>query len=113
MEWKAPPRQNEPVSEQWAKAAEKWAALNAAADLLEESKSAYLSQRMAALGDMPVSKAELAVKSSADWSDYIKKMVRAREQANLAKIEAEFLKMRFSEWQASDANNRQQMRMAS
>jgi hypothetical protein len=102
---------NIPVSEQWYHAARKWADMNAAADMLEEGKSAYLSQRMAALGDMPVSKAELAVKSSPDWSGYIKKMVRAREQSNLAKIEMEFLRMKFGEWNAADANNRQQMRM--
>ena len=106
-------RPNIPVSEQWYHAARKWADMNAAADMLEEGKSAYLSQRMAALGDMPVSKAELAVKSSADWSDYIKKMVRAREQANLAKIEMEFMRMRFSETMSSDATERQQLRMAS
>lgn len=105
-------RPNIPISEQWHRAATKWADLNAAADMLEEGKSAYLSQRMAALGDMPVSKAELAVKSSEDWASYVKKMVKARQQANLAKIEAEILKMRFTEWQAADANNRQQMRMA-
>ena len=104
-------RHNLPLSEQWYHAATRWAALQAAADMLEDGKSAYLSQKMAALGDMPVSKAELAVKSSAEWADYIKKSVRAREQSNLAKIEAEFLKMRFTEWQATDANARQEMRM--
>ena len=105
------PRPNVLPSEAWYNAATRWASLQAAADMLEEGKSAYLSQRMAALGDMPVSKAELAVKSSADWSDYIKKMVRAREQANLAKIEAEFLKMKFSEWMAHDANARTEARL--
>jgi hypothetical protein len=51
------------------------------------------------------------VKASPEWADYIKKMVRAREQANLARIEAEFLKMRFTEWQSQDANQRQELRM--
>jgi hypothetical protein len=85
--------------------------LNAAADMLEEGKSAFLSQKMIRLGDVPVSRAELTVKASLEWADYIKKMVRAREQANLARIEAEFLKMRFTEWQAQDANQRQELRM--
>jgi hypothetical protein len=85
--------------------------LNAAADMLEEGKSAFLSQKMIRLGDVPVSRAELTVKASPEWADYIKKMVRAREQANLARIEAEFLKMRFTEWQAQDANQRQELRM--
>ena len=66
---------------------------------------------MIRLGDVPVSRAELTVKASPEWADYIKKMVRAREQANLARIEAEFLKMRFTEWQAQDANQRQELRM--
>ncbi len=98
-------------SEQWHEAARRWVSLQSAAEMLEEGKSAYLSQRMAALGDMPVSRAEQQVKASADWSDYIKKMVRAREQANLAKIEAEFLKMKFSEWMAQDANARTEARL--
>jgi hypothetical protein len=79
--------------------------------MLEEGKSAFLSQKMIRLGDVPVSRAELTVKASPEWADYIKKMVRAREQANLARIEAEFLKMRFTEWQAQDANQRQELRM--
>jgi hypothetical protein len=66
---------------------------------------------MIRLGDVPVSRAELTVKASPEWADYIKKMVRAREQANLARIEAEFLKMRFTEWQSQDANQRQELRM--
>ena len=105
------PRPNVSPSEAWYNAATRWASLQAAADMLEDGKSAYLSQRMAALGDMPVSKAELAVKSSPEWADYIKKSVRAREQANLAKIEAEFLKMRFSEFMSMDANARTEARM--
>lgn len=104
-------RSNALPSEQWYEAARRWADLNAAADMLEEGKSAFLSQKMAALGDIPVSKAELTVKASLEWSDYIKKMVRSREQSNLAKIEAEFLRMRFSEHMSRDANERQQMRM--
>lgn len=102
---------NAPPSEQYREAGEKWASLNAAADMLEEGKSAFLSQRMAQQGDMPVSKAELLVKSSQEWADYIKKSVRAREQANLAKVEMEFMRMRFAEWQAHDATQRQEMRM--
>jgi hypothetical protein len=102
---------NIPPSEQWYHVAQKWADLNAAADMLEEGKSAFLSQKMIRLGDVPVSRAELTVKASPEWADYIKKMVRAREQANLARIEAEFLKMRFSEHMSHDANERQQMRM--
>ena len=107
----APIRPNKPLSEQWYDAASRHIAVQAAAEMLEEGKSAYLSQKMAALGDMAVSKAELTIKASAEWADYIKKMVKAREQANLAKIEAEFLRMKFSEFMSLDANARQELRM--
>ena len=98
-------------AEAWYEVAERWVTLDAAAEMLAEGKSAFLSQKMAALGDIPVSKAELTVKASAEWADYIKKMVRAREQANLAKVEAEFLKMKFSEHMSKDANARTEARM--
>ncbi len=107
----APVRANKPLSEQWYDAASRHVAMQAAAEMLEEGKSAFLSQKMAALGDMAVSKAELAIKASPEWSDYIKKMVKAREQANLAKIEAEFCRMKFSEFMSLDANMRTEARM--
>lgn len=107
----APTRQNKPLSEQWYEAASRHVAMQAAAEMLEEGKSAFLSQKMAQLGDMAVSKAELTIKASAEWSDYIKKMVKTREQANLAKVEAEFYRMRFSEFMSLDANSRIEARM--
>jgi hypothetical protein len=79
---------------------------DAAASLLEETKSAVLSQRMQALGDMPVSRAEMQVKASEEWADFVDKMVKAREAANLAKVRLEFLRMKFSEWQSEEANER-------
>lgn len=100
-----------PQSELYREAAMRWADLDAAARMLEEGKSAVLSQRMAALGDMPVSKAELAVKSSDFWSDYIKKMVRSKTEANKARIEMEFVRMQAWEKQSRDAYERQEMRM--
>lgn len=88
-----------PQSDVYREAALRWADLDAAARMLEEGKSAVLAQRMAALGDMPVSKAELAVKASEFWSEYVKKMVRTKTEANKAKIEVEFQRMKF--WEAS------------
>ena len=102
---------NIPLSEQWYEKAETFVALDAAATILEEGKSAFLSQKMAALGDMPVSKAELTVKASKEWADYIKKMVKAREEANYAKIAAEFTKMVFQEFVSKEANARTEMKM--
>jgi predicted transcriptional regulator len=79
--------------------------------MLEETKSAVLSQRMTALGDMPVSHAERTVKGSVEWQDFIKTMVDARTQANLKKVQMEYLRMKFSEWQSENANKRAEMRL--
>lgn len=102
---------NELWSEQYRVAAEDWVSKDTAASLLEEVKSAVLAQRMAALGDIPVSHAERQVKASPEWYDYVTKTVKAREAANLAKVRAEYIKMRAMEEQSSNANKRAEMRL--
>ena len=102
---------NEPISEQYRTAALRWADLDNAARMLEEGKTTYLAQRKAALGDMPDSHAEKTVKASSEWADYIKKMVKAKTQANIAKIELEYIRMKFSEWQSAEANARSERRL--
>lgn len=97
--------------EKWHKAAREWVALNSAAQMLEEGKTAFLSQQMSKHTDLPVTTQEREVKASKEWADYIKKMVRAREAANAAKIEMEFHRMRFSEAMSVEANHRAEARM--
>lgn len=104
-------RTNLPPSETYRIAAKAWVELDGAAMLLEETKSAVLAQRMKALGDMPVAHAEREVKASAEWGDFIKKMVDARTQANLAKVRLEYTRMKFMEWQSENANKRAEMRL--
>jgi putative sterol carrier protein len=99
------------ISEQFRLAAKDWVDKDSAANMLEETKSAVLSQRMAALGDMPVSKAEMAVKASQEWRDFIEGMVNARTAANLAKMKLEYIRMRFSEWQSKEANARAERKL--
>lgn len=97
---------NQPISEQYRLAAIEWADLDNAARMLEEGKTTVLAQWKAELGDIPDSKAEKEIKSQERWADYIKKMVRAKTAANKAKIQLEYLRMRFSEWQSEAANMR-------
>lgn len=104
-------RPNLPPSEQYRLAAKAWVELDGAAMLLEETKSAVLAQRMKQLGDMPVAHAEREVKSSPEWGDFIKKMVDARTQANLAKVRLEYTRMKFMEWQSENATKRAEMRL--
>lgn len=100
-----------PLSEQFRLCAKRWVELDSAASLLEETKSAVLAQRMAALGDIAVNRAEQQVKSSPEWSEFIMKMVKAREAANLAKVRLEWMRMRFSEQQSREATARAEMKL--
>ena len=99
------------ISEEFRIIAKKWVEADAAANMLEESKSAVLAKMISAQGDMPVNRAETRVKSSSEWSDYIKSMVDARERASLLKVQLEFIRMRFSEWQSHEANKRAEMKL--
>ena len=102
---------NNPLSEQFRLAGLDWAEKDGAARLLEETKTAVLSQRMKTLGDMPASHAERDVKSSAEWGEFINKMVSARQAANKAKVQMEYLRMKYHEWQSHNASRRAEMRM--
>ena len=102
---------NQPLSEQFRIVAKKWVDADSAASMLEETKSAVLSKWMSEMGDMPVSKAEMAVKASNRWVEYVKSMVEARQQAALLKMQLEYIRMRFHEWQSHAANRRAEMKL--
>jgi hypothetical protein len=99
------------LSEEFRLAAKDWVDRDAAASLLEETKSAYLAQMMAKLGDVPVSHAEREVKSSDEWKSFVVNMVDARKSANLAKVKMEWIRMRFSEQQSAQATARAEMKL--
>ena len=102
---------DKPLSEQYRIVAKKWVDADGAANMLEETKSAVLSKMMVDLGDMPVSKAEMQVKASEAWRDHIKQMVEARSQASLLKVQMEYIRMKFMEWQSHAANRRAEMKL--
>lgn len=102
---------NQPISEQYRITAKKWVEAEAAASLLEDTKSAVLSQQMLALGEMPVSKAEMLTKANPEWVEHVKKIVEARAAANLLKVQLEYLRMRSSEQASAEASKRAEMRL--
>lgn len=102
---------NLPWSEQFRVVAKQWTDAEAAASLLEDTKSAVLAERMTAYAGLAVNRAEQLVKSSPEWSDHIKKMVSARRQANLLKVQMEYLRMKFAEWNSEQANKRAEMKL--
>lgn len=106
------PEHERTISEQFRIVAKEWVDLDAAANILEETKSATLAQKMIALGDMPVSRAEMTVKASADWREHVDAICEARRLANLKKVQLEYLRMKHSEWQAINANARHEMRLS-
>jgi hypothetical protein len=99
------------ISEQYRLVAKKWVDADAAANALEESKTAVLSERMLALGDMPVSRAEMEIKGSPEWRGYLNAMVDARKQANLLKVQMEYIRMRHREQEGAEATKRAEMRL--
>lgn len=102
---------NMPISEMYRITAKDWVDADAAASLLEETKTAVLAQHMKAMGDMPVSKAEMAVKSTADWHQYLTEMVEARKRANFLKVKLEYVRMKFMEWNSENATKRAEMKL--
>ena len=100
-----------PYSEQWRLKALEEVDADDAARMLEQSKTAVLSERIQGLGDVPYAHAERDVKASPWWHGWIKSMVTARTHANKLKIEAKFLEMRYYEGQSMNANKRAEMRM--
>lgn len=102
---------NLPLSEQYRVVAKSWVDADAAASLLEETKSAVLSKMMLSQGDMPVSRAEMNVKASDEWREFVTKMVEAREKAALLKVKLEYIRMKFHEWQSFEATKRAEMKL--
>ena len=102
---------NLPLSEQYRVVAKAYVDADSAASLLEETKSAVLARMMLALGDMPVSRAEMQTKGSAEWLDFVTSMVKAREKAAFLKVKLEYIRMKFNEWQSIEASKRAEMRL--
>ena len=102
---------NQPISEQYGKIAEEWVDAEAAASLLEETRSATFSQWVMKQGDIAVNRAEHIVKASPEWMEYNRKMVNARKLANLKKVQMEQIKMRHWEAQSESANARVEARL--
>jgi hypothetical protein len=102
---------NLPLSEQYRVVAKAYVDADSAASLLEETKSAVLARMMLSLGDMPVSRAEMQTKASAEWGEFVTSMVKAREKAAFLKVKLEYIRMKFNEWQSLEASKRAEMRL--
>jgi hypothetical protein len=104
-------RRNTRPSDDYQTVAHRWVTLDASARMLEEGKTAFFAQKCNLQGDIPVNRAEQIVRASPEWANYIKRMVDAKTEANKARVEMEFYRMRFQEWQSDAANERTETRL--
>lgn len=102
---------NLPWSEQYRIVSKQWVDADAAATILEDTKSAVMAERMLALGEMAINKAEAQVKASPEWRRHVEAIVNARRAANRLKVQLEYIKMKFQEWSSENANKRAEMRL--
>lgn len=106
---------NLPISEQYRLVAKKWVEAEHAASLMEETKSAALSQMITKIIGydigMAYNKAELAAKASDEYKEYIIQMVSLRRDANLLQAQMNYIKMKHSEQQSSEATARAERRL--
>ena len=106
------PKEDRPISEEFRLVAKLWVDAQAAADLLEDTKSAVLSQMMLALDEKSTSAREMRAKASQEWHEHLEVINNARKEANLRKVHMEYVKMKFSEWMAIDATQRNERRLS-
>lgn len=107
----APKLDNNPDwAEEYRLAGRDWADKEAAATILEDTKSAVMAKMQLEHGDIPVNRAEQKVKSSLEWEEHIKTIVEARRVANIARVDLEALRMEFSVWNNREANARAELK---
>ena len=108
-------KENYPISEKFRIVAREWVEADEAASLMEETKSAILSDMIGKVISynigMPFNKAELAAKSSPEYKEFITEMVKLRSKANLLKVKLEYIRMQFSENQSHEATARAERRL--
>jgi hypothetical protein len=102
---------NLPLSEQFRVVAKAWVDADAAANILEDTKSAVLAERMLELGDLPVSKAEMLIKGTPAWRSHVESICEARKKANRLKVQMEYIRMQASEVASFEATKRAEMKL--
>lgn len=105
------PQDNLAWSEKYRLAGEDWSDKDAAANLLEDLKSAMMAQWQTELGDIPVNRAEQIVKASARWIKYVTDAVEARRVANWALVNRKTIEMRAMEQHSVEANQRTELKV--
>lgn len=101
------------LAEQYRVTAKQWADAEAAASLLEETKSCVLSELAAQADVASIAGSEREARRSPAFRDHIDAMVAARRQANVKKVHLKYIEMLFYSRQGADADRRAEMRLSS
>lgn len=107
------PEREQPISEQYRITAKLWVDLDGAARMREATKDVVLSQMVMKYAEAASSMAaaERLAKSSKEWEDFVRDMVKDRTAANLKKVQLEYLKMRHMEETSNNANARAERKL--
>lgn len=110
------PEREQPISEQFRIVAKKWVDADSAASLLEELKTTTLEKMKSRIvdeeGPMADNRAERQAKCDPEWEKYLRGMCSHRATANKLKVQMEYLRMKFNEWQSMEASVRAEMRLS-
>jgi hypothetical protein len=90
---------------------EEWADRNAAADLLEETKSTLLAKLTKEHLELPAWKAEAMAKGDHRYESHIESMVSARRAANLARVRYDGAKIMGEFARSAESTRREEMKL--
>lgn len=110
------PERERPLSEQFRVVALQFADADAAASMYEEAKGTTFAKLVTAIAatqpNISEARAERMVKASDEWSEYLEAMRVARAKATKLKLQLDYIRMKFSEWQSREANSRHEARLS-
>jgi hypothetical protein len=104
------------LTDRLIEAGEKWSDLNAAAEMLEETKKTLLAQITSgfmAEQSMSVAKAETLALASNEYGRHLKAMVEARQLANKARVRYDSGKAFVELARSAEATRRSEMNLGS
>lgn len=92
------------LPEQYRTAAQEWARLDGRARELEEGKAHWFAKRCRTMAALSVAAAEREVKAMDEWRDVEKEAAHARTEANNARADMDYLRMKFQQWHVMRAS---------
>ena len=89
----------------------KWVKLKAYADALEESKKGTLAECIRDLGEMAYNRAEMLARCEPKYINHLANLNKAKEQAELAKVEYDATKVLWESRMCNAATERAEMKL--